>query len=447
MPFQAAVPRLCRAAAAALVVLVLVVAPASARADATLDEAQRLIAARESRQAYALLLPLEPQRAGDPRFDYLLALAAIDAGEPERAVFALERVLAVEPDNLQARAEIARAYFLLGERQSAQREFEAVRTQPVPDEVRSTIDRYLSALAPEPRGWRAYAEATLGYDSNINVATARSTIALPGAGGSIGVLAPSAVQQGSGFAGAAAGGSAVLPLSSRWALVASASAAGKWNFSGGEFDSITLDGSVGARWREGAHAVQAGWIGQAFRLDNQPYRNVTGAVVQWQWAVASTTEVSAFGQFARLTYPAPGQEIRDANRAVGGLAVAHGFGGAREPTAFASVYAGSERTLDAAYAYLGYTPIGVRIGGQLRLPAQILGFAGASYEHRRYDGEYPLFLTTREDNQLDFRVGVTWRFARDWSLTPSVLYTRNDSNIDLFAYTRTLAGVTVRRDF
>jgi hypothetical protein len=48
---------------------------------------------------------------------------------------------------------------------------------------------------------------------------------------------------------------------------------------------------------------------------------------------------------------------------------------------------------------------------------------------------------------VDLRIGATWRMARNWSLTPSLLYTRNASNIELFAYTRTLAGVTVRRDF
>src|SRR5262245_64922836 len=43
---------------------------------------------------------------------------------PIWAVFALERVLALQPDNHLARAEIARAYLALGERDAARREFE-----------------------------------------------------------------------------------------------------------------------------------------------------------------------------------------------------------------------------------------------------------------------------------------------------------------------------------
>lgn len=418
-----------------------------AHADVTLDRARALLAASQPRHALDTLLPLEPQRAGDPAFDYLLGIAAIDAGEPERAVFALERVLALEPDNLQARAEIARAYLLLGERASAAREFAAVRAQPVPDAVRATIDRYLSALAPESRGWRAYVETMLGHDSNINVATARTTIALPGAGGSIGVLNPAAVRQGSGFFGAAAAASYVHPMTQRWAWVAAGTAAAKLNFSGDDFDALTLDGSFGIRWREGAHTMQVGWLGQAFRLDRQRYRDTNGAVVQWQWAIAAATEVSAFGQYARLGYPAPGQRFRDADRAVGGVALAHRFALPFEPYVFASVYGGSERTRDDGFSYLGHVPIGARVGGQVSTTASTLLFVSASHEQRRYRGTHPLFLARREDDQLDLRIGLAWRFAADWSVTPAVNYTRNDSSIELFAYTRTLASVTLRRDF
>ena len=79
------------------------------------------------RQAFQLLEPHEQARAGDPAYDYLLGIAAIDSGELTRGVFALERVLAVNPNHAQARAEIARAYFLMGENKVARQEFEQVK--------------------------------------------------------------------------------------------------------------------------------------------------------------------------------------------------------------------------------------------------------------------------------------------------------------------------------
>ncbi|HUG75910.1 MAG TPA: tetratricopeptide repeat protein, partial [Burkholderiales bacterium] len=110
-------------------------------ADELTDRARRLLQERQAQQAYQLLLPQESARAGDPEFDYLLGIAALDAGEPERAVFALERVLAVQPANHVARAEIARAYLALGERDTARREFETVRAQSIPADAKATIDQ------------------------------------------------------------------------------------------------------------------------------------------------------------------------------------------------------------------------------------------------------------------------------------------------------------------
>src|SRR5512146_895783 len=92
---------------------------AGASADAFTDRAKRLIEQGQQKAAYDLLLPQESARAGDPVYDYLLGIAANDMHDYERAVFALERVLAVQPNNALARAEIAKAYFAMGERETA----------------------------------------------------------------------------------------------------------------------------------------------------------------------------------------------------------------------------------------------------------------------------------------------------------------------------------------
>src|SRR5882672_12580244 len=97
--------------------------------------------------AYNLLIPLQSERAGDPDYDFLLGSAALDLGKNTEAVFALERVLAVQPNSAPARALIARAYFNLKETETAKREFENVKKQDVPPEVSATIDRFLDAIA------------------------------------------------------------------------------------------------------------------------------------------------------------------------------------------------------------------------------------------------------------------------------------------------------------
>src|SRR5512135_3441821 len=189
-----------------LVGLMLAALGLSAFADATLERAKQLLVEREPKQAYDMLAPLEPQRAGDPEFDYLLGIAALDSGEVERAIFALERVLAVQPDNALARAEIARAYYLAGERDTARREFENVKQEKIPEKARETVDRYLSAIAAsEVTRVQAYFEMGIGSDSNVNAATASSQIAIPSLGGVIATLNPGATQNSDLFTGVAGG--------------------------------------------------------------------------------------------------------------------------------------------------------------------------------------------------------------------------------------------------
>ena len=100
---------------AVLVLLLVFSGRAISAEDPVLNEALALIKSREYKSAYKMLEPLESERAGDVDFDYLFGVSAIDSGNVTRGVFALERVLAIQPNHAQARAEIARAYFQLGE--------------------------------------------------------------------------------------------------------------------------------------------------------------------------------------------------------------------------------------------------------------------------------------------------------------------------------------------
>jgi hypothetical protein len=147
---------------------------AMAQSNDLLNRAKSLIDTRKATEALALLEPRTEALSGNPDFDYLLGMAALDAGRPGIAVLALERVLMVRPDHAQARAEIARAYFELGETRTAQAEFESLKRGGVPTEVAASIDKYLDAIGKRLAGgpvWRGYIEATAGTDSNINNAT------------------------------------------------------------------------------------------------------------------------------------------------------------------------------------------------------------------------------------------------------------------------------------
>jgi outer membrane protein len=155
----------------------------TAIADQLTDEALALLNGGQGRAAYALLEPSESERAGEVDYDFLLGLAALEVGENTRAVFALERVLALDPAHIRARAEIARAYLALGEVATARQEFENVRRQGVPADVSLTLERYIALANRLDSGDKAslngYVEAQVGYDSNVNAGPNRSSITFP----------------------------------------------------------------------------------------------------------------------------------------------------------------------------------------------------------------------------------------------------------------------------
>lgn len=109
--------------------------PGFALADELTDRAKTLLEQNKATEAFALLDTEENVRAGEVSYDLLLGVSALESGQNTRAVFALERVLAVEPNNARARAEIARAYLAMGDTTAARQEFESVQKQGVPPEV------------------------------------------------------------------------------------------------------------------------------------------------------------------------------------------------------------------------------------------------------------------------------------------------------------------------
>ena len=426
--------------------LALAVLSFSALADQALDRAKQLLEQKQPSQAYELLLPLEAQRAGDPEFDYLLGIAALDSGHRERAIFALERVLAVQPNNALARAEIARAYLAVGEKDTARREFEAVKREPIPPAARATIDRYLSAIkAAETTQIQGYIEFGLGSDSNVNSATSDSQIALPAFGGLIATLNPAATSKKDSFSSVLGGINFTRKVNERWSIVAGAAANGKFNREQDQFDTLTLDGNLGTRWAGDNDALTLAVQMQSFELDNSRYRDSRGMIAQWQHNLDERRQVTGYLQYAQLRYPTQG--IRDANRGIAGVAYAQAFSSRLSPVLFLSAYGGRERELAEGVPHLGHKPWGIRIGGQLKPSEGWTVFGGVNYEERRYGGPEPIFLVTRKDKQTDVRLGASYLMRAGTTLILQASNTDNKSNIDLYDFRRTLATVSVRFEF
>jgi len=418
-----------------------------------LDEARQLMARPDAKAAFELLIAIEAQHAGDPEFDYLLGTAALDAGHPTQAIFALERVLAVNPGHVQARAEIARAYFVIGENAASKREFESVKNQQVPPSVAATIDHFLDAinrLADTDRTQIAgYIEAMVGRDTNVNSGTGVNQVAIPLFGGVITTLDASGLKAGDNFGSLTGGVSLRHPLAKDLALLAGLSVNKRVNLTQDTFDMGYIDGNVGLGLTRGDDVFTAALQGNNFYIDNNSYRDAYGLLGQWQRNLDARNQVSAYGQFTELRYsdrPGIQNSIRDANRYVAGIAYAHAYSGGG-PTVYLGGYIGSENQRESTRPDLGHRLMGARLGGQYSIDDKTSAFASGSVERRNYSGQDSIFLITRNDTQFNVAFGVNYSPAKDWKITPQISLTRNNSNIAINEYNRELYSVTVRRDF
>ena len=417
-------------------------------ADAVTDNAKALLDKGDAKAAYAMLEPLEGQRAGDPDYDFLLGLAALEVGKNTNAVFALERVLAVNPNHTRARAEIARAYAALGETRTAKREFETVKQQGVPPEVAATIDSLVAAIERvEDQGRttvRGYAEASVGHDTNVNSAIHDRNVSVPAFGGAILTLTPGSVRRSDTYTSVGAGVNLRHPLSREWALTAGLGLNKRMNTDVDVFDTGSADAHVGVVRTYGKDVFSAALQYSQFWVDNNRYREAAGFTTQWQHNYDARNQSSLYVQYSDLRYMS--QEQRNADRFVIGANFAHARPGFKT-VYYGGAYVGDEVTRKGGFEHLGHTLIGARVGAQHEYRRDLKVFANLGYEHRRYGGEDPFFLRKRVDHQWNLGVGAVWEPAKHWRVTPQFQYTHSDSNVALNDYRREVVSVTVRREF
>ena len=437
-----------RHVAAAALLACAMAGPAMAQDD-LLAEARRLMAAQQPAQAYALLEPQEESRSGDAAFSYLLGIAALDAGHTTRAIFALERVVDMNPADNLARAELARALLVAGEPAAAREQLQAARSGTMPTEAAAAIDRVLGSLAQADlpvasRAFSGYAEVFAGHDSNVNSATAAGQFALPAFGGIVFNLDAANRQRSDSFTGAAGGVALQWPLAQNWELQAAVNARGLHNRHVDGLDNRQLDASLGLAYQRGPSVFTVAAQGNTYDIDDHRYRRASGLTGQWQFTLSPAAQVSVFTQWSRLAYAA--DATRDADRSVFGAGYAHAFSEGRQ-VAYGSLYHAREKARATGYDNYGHQANGMRLGAEANLGAQATAFAALQYERRNYGGTEGFFDASRRDRQFDAAVGVRFAPADGWRITPQVARQRASSNVVLYDYRRTVWQLSVRREF
>jgi hypothetical protein len=414
--------------------------------DPVLVQADKLISEHQAAAAFDLLAPLEDTRAGDPDYDYLLGLAALDSGRAGIAAFAFERCLAMDPLNGPCRVQMARTHLALGENSSARQELQTVQDSRPPAEVQDLVSRYLGTVSEreqqEKRRISAHAQLGFGYDSNVSSTTADTQVAIPRLGGLTFQLNGIATRQEDSFAQVQAGAGIDQALSPAWRLQAEAGVATRRHEDVDVLDNQSADLSLGLSWRTGASSVVGKVQAQDYKLDGDAFRSLYGTMLQYQYGFSERAAVSTYAQASHLDFHVGGP---DADRYTLGGGYSRALDLALSPAVYAGVYGGQEVS-DTANAGIGQDFMGLRFGGSLGLRPGLSLTASLSLEERQFDGASTLFLVEREDTAIDLGLGAIYQLGKNLSLRPAYTWSSSDSNIVLSDYKRHVVTLDLRYD-
>lgn len=427
--------------------------------DQVLRDADALMKAGHPAQAYDLLAPLEFARAGEVRFDYLLGIAALDSGKPDKATLAFERVLAVNPNHTAARLDMARAYFQLGDLVRAQNEFNVTMSQKPSGAARATIQKYLDMIIArqEVKQTRitGFIEGALGRDTNVNNSTSQSQITIPSVGNVVATLDPTNVKSADSYYRAAAGGEIAHSLNENWGVYGGADVNQRGNRTRTTFDILAVNGRTGVLYGADAQRVRMGVSVGEFNLGKVRNRRTAGIDGEYHYILSPANQLNVFGQVMQYRYADPLMQIDDFNQNVIGAGWLHAYTDGKSSSSV-SLYHGAEHvasnqinpaTLAAGRTDGGKRFNGVRLGGQMGYGERTALFVTAGAQSGSYSATNPYFLQQRSDRQNDVTLGALWHWDKLWTLRPQLSYVRNNSNIAIYSYNRADLSLTLRRDF
>ena len=408
-----------------------------------LSEAKTLLDAGKAKEAYALLSEHEVAFAGTPEFDYLFGLAALDSRHAKEAAFALERVVAEQPDFLGARMDLARAQLALGERSLAREQFRFLLTQQPPEETRVVIQRYLDSIGNSRvrlhASWSALAQAGAGYDSNANGSTSEQSF--------LGfTLDPHNVATSSSFGELALNGANVLSFSPTFGVVSSLGLMHRANADASFVDQSVSSLASTAIWLRGAYRLSAGVDGYVGWLDRVNHERGANLDLGASHQFGSDYEGALSLRAGAVQYRDDALRILDTDRYLAGASLTRFNLGPHGARVGATLLLGMDDPRQAGSPY-GNDRYGVRIFGSMALLPNATAYAELSEMSTRYDGSF--FGSKRNDDQLGITLAADLQDfpAQRWTLTPRLRYMKNDSNVPLYEYDRFEAVIYIRRGF
>ncbi|MEX0962973.1 MAG: tetratricopeptide repeat protein [Pseudohongiellaceae bacterium] len=418
-------------------------------------EMDNLIAQGQYQQAYDLGAESLDEWEGEPEFDYAFGLAALESGNANEAVFALERVTASATDpglRSRARLELARAYFVTNNLAASENLFNAVLATNPPVNVQQNIEVFLQLIESRRNSQRPSFNWTLssviGSDSNVNSATSNGLIDTPLIGQI--ELDPAGQESEDNFSSTSVQMTYSYPFTRDRSVNFNLNMGHLNNFETDQFDIDNVRGELAYNWGNEVHRFKHGISSGKVNLDQNGFQKTMAVNTSWQRAGENGWYQTLSGAYTKIRYDTNnGGDLNDL-RDVDQLLLTAGVTKIAGPlTHTMSLYTADENPQASTGGdHNGRAFTGLAYSLLYRMNSQHTPYLRASYQDVEHDREHPVFFdTTRSGKNKAITVGWFWQVARNLMVTGEAAFTDNNSNIPLFDFTRFKYQAGVRYQF
>ncbi|MFT4816740.1 MAG: hypothetical protein ACI80L_000436 [Pseudohongiellaceae bacterium] len=407
-------------------------------------EMNDLVSAEQYQQAYDLGFVNLEEWEGDPEFDFLYGLAALESGNANEAVYALERVAATSTDSTlrtRARLELARAYFVTNNLTASENLFNAVIADNPPVNVQQNVQAFLQLIEVRKNAQSATFDWTIasaiGSDSNANSATSNGLIDTPLIGQI--ELDPAGQETDDNFSSTTVTMAYKYPFTRDRSLGLTVNLGHLNNFDTDQFDIDNIRGELAYNWGNQTHRFKHGIASGKVNLDQNGFQKSLAVNSSWQRAGDNGWYQSASAAYTKVRYDTNNggdlNDLRDVDQLLFTAGITKIAG---DMTHSLNIYAADEDpTASAGGDHNGRSYSGLAYSALYRMNAQHTPFLRVSIQDVEHDSEHPVFFNTKRSGETrSATVGWFWQVANNLMITGEAALTDNSSNIELFDYER-----------
>ncbi len=215
--------------------------------------------------------------------------------------------------------------------------------------------------------------------------------------------------------------------------------------SASEFDLANGSVAAGLSYLAGRDWLALTYAHGEIAVDGARFRSSDGVGLEWRRQLSERALVSVTPQYARLSYTG-----NNAARNADYLAVAATYRqqwvAAGQPVMNLTAYVGDEHDTEG-YAYLGRRLYGAVADATITPSPPWALTASLAWVRSDYDAPYPILDVSRRDDNWALNLGAAYFFSRNWSARLEYQYARNNSNLALFEYSRSVGALKMRYEY